>query len=523
MKTEVGLDLKRCVSDFGYFAEHVLGLRLWKGQRKAASSKKFITAIAAPRRTGKSTLLVALAIWTCFREPGARVVIVSAAEASAKDRIEEALLLLARSPLTAGCTTDEGKTKIEYANDSVLFCRSASPRSIRGLGARVKLVILDEASQIDEAVWTAAMFLALDHKSEGSRILVADVPWGSREHWYRRHFALGEDPRHPDVKSVRWTYKENPGLDGEYLERQRDVMPWGRFRSDVLGEWADDDESMFGHDLLMECSADYEPVGPDDVSGVWVVGATDYGFRRDANALVVFGALPDLGLNENEDRVRFIVAHTELHRAGRLSGMQFVRRVASTAQGEQGGAGFAYRYIASEANGVGQMPTEELLRAIGGRKAALHRLDQSAETNALGFGRLRSLLEDGRMTLQRGELLRALGAITAKITESGNVSIEAPRSGGTHADLAFAAASAMGPKHVGRRRGRCLISAYDGAPFRVAAEDAHRVGDLGEIVETGAGIRLPRRPLLADLGGPLIHRAGEHSPYRARQPNRRHR
>ncbi len=41
---EVGLDLKRCVEDFGYFAEHVLGLRLWPGQRKAAASKKIANA-----------------------------------------------------------------------------------------------------------------------------------------------------------------------------------------------------------------------------------------------------------------------------------------------------------------------------------------------------------------------------------------------------------------------------------------------------------------------------------------------
>jgi hypothetical protein len=62
MKASSGLDLQRLVTDFPYFCSAVLGVRLWKGQKKAAASRKFITACAAPRRTGKSTLAVCLAI-----------------------------------------------------------------------------------------------------------------------------------------------------------------------------------------------------------------------------------------------------------------------------------------------------------------------------------------------------------------------------------------------------------------------------------------------------------------------------
>ena len=119
----------------------------------------------------------------------------------------------------------------------------------------------------------------------------------------------------------------------------------------------DDEALFFGRDLLFDAAAGFEPIGPDDVSGLSVTAGLDYGGMRDASALAVVAALPDLGLNEDEDRVRFIVPHSELHLTGGLTRISFVRKVAATAQGERGGAGFAYRFIASEANGIGQMPT----------------------------------------------------------------------------------------------------------------------------------------------------------------------
>src|SRR5918997_1476826 len=110
--------------------------------------------------------------------------------------------MLARSEETRGSAVDEGKTRIDFRNGSVLMSRPASPKAIRGLGRDLRLLVLDEASLIDESIWTSAMFVAMDEKREGARIILADVPWGSREHWWRRQFELGTDKRHPDVEAT---------------------------------------------------------------------------------------------------------------------------------------------------------------------------------------------------------------------------------------------------------------------------------------------------------------------------------
>jgi hypothetical protein len=520
MRAKAGPDPRKLREDFAAFCEHVLGVRLWKGQRKAAGSKKFITAVAAPRRTGKSTLLVALGLHACFKSPGARCVIVSAAESNARDRIEEAQLLLARSELTRGSTTDEAKSKITFANGSVLFCRPASPRSIRGLGAGVRLVAIDECSLIDESIWTSAQFLALDHKAEGARILLSDVPWGSREHWWRRFFELGTDRRHPDVASFSWDYRENPVLDAEYLERQRDVMPWSRFQSDVLGEWSDDERQFFSHDLLMGAVADFEPVDADDVSGLALTGGLDYAVRRDSSAFVAICGLPDLGLNEDESRIRFVVPHVEVHPARSIDPLAFVRQIAGYSQaaipgrGHGDGAGFDFRFLASERNGVGEPLTTELARAIRGRRATVYPLWQSQETKQIAFGRLRTLLADGRLILPRdGELIRSLGSLSARYTDSGGMTIEAVSEAGSHGDAAFALAAATGP-FVKDRRSGALLGRYAGRPWRIVREEASRISPVGEVVETGGGVRLPRRPFFADLAmgeAARLHRAGHES------------
>ena len=182
MKAKVGPDLHRLRHDFPYFAEHVLGLRLWPGQRKVAARASSSPPSPPPAAPASSTVLVALALWVCFfREPGARCVFVSAAESSAKDRIDRGAA--AARPIPSSHVARRPtriETRVDFRNGATLFCQPASARAVRGLGQRVKLVVLDESSLIDESIWTSAMFLALDHKADGARIIVADVPWGSR-------------------------------------------------------------------------------------------------------------------------------------------------------------------------------------------------------------------------------------------------------------------------------------------------------------------------------------------------------
>jgi hypothetical protein len=128
-----------------------------------------------------------------------------------------------------------------------------------------------------------------------------------------------------------------------------------------------------------------------------------------------------------------------------------VRRVLQVARGYQMGR------LASETNGVGAMPTEELKELGRGRIGRLIPVATTAATKEDGFGRIKVLIEQGRLVLPRHPaLLSQLSALEYQERESGNVRIAVPGRAG-HDDLAMALCLAIGVSDVAskpRRRMR---------------------------------------------------------------------
>ena len=71
---------------------------------------------------------------------------------------------LARSALTRGAVVDDYKTRIKLDNGSEIISLPASQRQVRGYGRNVRLVVLDESSHMEQSLWTAAQFTALDER-----------------------------------------------------------------------------------------------------------------------------------------------------------------------------------------------------------------------------------------------------------------------------------------------------------------------------------------------------------------------
>ena len=146
------------------FAERVLRRPLWAHQAEAALSQAFITVIAAARRTGKTSLIETLAIWTAFSNAGCRVVILSATQDAARRITEGINDTLAENPDLRGAVVDDYSTKIRLANGSQIISLPASQKQVRGYGEGVLLLILDEAGFQPNEMWTAAQYVALDEK-----------------------------------------------------------------------------------------------------------------------------------------------------------------------------------------------------------------------------------------------------------------------------------------------------------------------------------------------------------------------
>jgi hypothetical protein len=503
-------------SDLAAFSRKVLGRPLWPHQLEAAASERFITTIAAARRTGKTVLAESMAVHTAFANAGSRVLVLSATLDSARRLTESIGGTLNANRLTRGAVVDDFSTRIRLANGSEIISLPASQRQVRGHGAGVLLVILDEAGFMPQELWTAASYTALDERANGSRLLLLGSPWGGPEAFFRRAFEAGQEGD-PDHASYHWTYKANPRLDHAYLERQRERVSAAEYAAEVLGTWSDAQGSLFPRELLERNTADFDLPTLTTLHGpAQPMLGVDWGVSFDRSAAVAIGRLPVARLNpERPQRPTFAVAAVEVWPAGTRLTDVVSDVLASPAP---------WAVVSPEENGVGAGPSQELLahlrrRAVDAQGQALqHYRDEDGETSygwtrevphpaiaspvattaakkATAYGWLLSLLEQERLVLPRHpDLLRQLAGLRYEQGERGMTRIESG-SAGLADDVADACALATAPFS---RDGRttCRLARFSQLPLPDA-----EVPEPPETVTSGGGLVLPRSPYFQSVNG----------------------
>lgn len=479
--------------DVTVFADAVLRRPLWAHQIEAAKADRFITAIAAARRTGKTTLAETLAMWTAFRERNVRVLILSATQDAARRLTESIGATLASRSITRGAVVDDYVTRIRLTNGSEIISLPASQRQVRGYGVGVRLVILDEAGFMPSELWTAAHYTALDERPR-SRVLMLGTPWGGTDHFFRQAFEAGQDG-HQDHASFHWTYEVNPNLDRAYLERQRERVSPAEYAAEVLGEWSDAVGSLFPRDLLDRQSADIEvpallalapPAAP-------IIGL-DWGVSFDHSAAAVVYRLPIHNLNEgHQDRAVFIAFPYVWPQKTPLG------NVVDDVVGMRA----PLRFIATETSGVGAMPSQELASRMRGKRGPRREWLYVATTNqkkTAGYGAILGLLEQRQLVLPRHpDLLRQLAGLRFEQGERGFTRIEADNPA-THDDVADALMLAALP-YVPRRKARVHSYLAMLANPRYAIEEARVPALEIDVVQTGGGLHVYRRPPLQSVAG----------------------
>lgn len=479
------------------FAERILRRPLWPHQLEAAHSDRFITCIAAARRTGKSALAETLAIHTAFANAGCRVMILSATQDAAR-RVTEAIgEQLARHPETRGAVADDFATRIRLGNGSQIISLPASQRQVRGYGERVLLVILDEASFMPSELWTAASYVALDERSNGSRIVMLGTPFGGAEHFFRLAFLAGSDGD-PDHAAFHWTYEVNPKLDHAYLERQRDRVSPAEYAAEVLGEWSDAAGQLFPDAVIGAQTAPIEaPSLAELIAGdARPAVGLDWGVSFDRSAAAAVYRLPGLrALNPDAPRrPTFVLLPYVWPQGARLTDVvEDVHRLPAAVW-------------SPETSGVGAGPSQLLLekvQAASGRKRRWNFVATTAAKKTAGYGALLGLAERGQIVWPADpDLLRQLRGLRFEQGERGFTRIEAENPA-THDDVADAAFLAMLP-HTPSGGGRVVCYLNRLADPRRAAPDVELPGQPVDVIETGAGLRVPRRPPLQSVGGTEI-------------------
>ena len=479
------------------FASKVLKTPLWPHQLDLAESPAFITTVAAARRTGKSTVAQVMAMHTAFSYRNAKVVILSAGQDSSRRMTEAIADELNSHELTRGAVVDDFATRIRLTNGSEIVSLPASQKQVRGYGRGVRLVILDEAGFMADEMWNAASYIALDEKANGSRILVLGTPYGPADHFFRRSYEAGLVGDDPDHRTFHWTYKANPELDHAYLERQRDRVSPASYANEILGEWSSAIGSLFSPETLEACTADVVVPELTDLRGpATAICGCDWGASFDLSSVGMLWRLPVAHLNPDEPRIpRFIAfsytwpAGTPLHTV--------VEQIVRTAAPRS-------RYIASEVNGIGAAPSQDLVRLTkeGGAKGKRTwcMVSTTAASKTMAYSTLLNLMEKGQLVIPRHpDLLRQFLGIRIEQKERGFTSIGA-ESDATHDDRTDALSLTMLPVKPPRAHRWVSHTANLAAGRRAPADAPVPLLDC-PVVATGTGLRLPQRPTLQSVAG----------------------
>jgi hypothetical protein len=431
-------DVAAARDDVGTFAELLVGAPLWPHQLDLARCDSRIAAVCSGRQSGKTRAIAVMCLHSAFAAPERRVLIVSAGESASKDVLRE-VSMLATSPILSGSVVDDERHQVTLSNGSTIRAVPASPRQIRGQS--IDLLVIDEAAYVDESVWTAAKYATIARP--GSRVVLSSTPWGRRDGWFSVAYRAGE--RHETGhESFCWPSTASPLVDADILDIWRQSSSDREYRREVLAEWVDAQGAYFSDDDIETALCDYELIPPDDAKGCRGVAGVDWGFARDSSAVVVLaesrrGDLP----GDWPERTFWLPWIDE---GIGVPYATFVLRVLDVVKG------YKVSRLATETNGVGAMPSQELQRLAGRHAGRIVEVNTTSATKEDGFGRLKVLLSQGRLALPRHpRLLTQLSALEFEERDSGTVRIEVPERAG-HDDILMALMLATGVGDVASKK-----------------------------------------------------------------------
>lgn len=436
--------VERARNDPGVFAKELVGEELWRHQLDVVRSPARIRCICSGRQAGKSRTLAVLALHTAYATAGAQVLILSAGEDVAKELLS-VIATLTQAPWLNASVLDENSGCLVLSNGSKIVSVPASTKQVRGRA--IDLLVLDEAAFMDQELWEAAKYTVIARPH--SRIVMASTPFGRADRFFAVTYRAGlRRTRVDGHESFHWPSTASPLVDRELLAAWRRTSTDREYRREVLAEWVDDAGAYFTASELDRACCDYPLVPPNQARGREAVAGVDWGFATDANALVLLARDEQLTIDRQTDGPVYGVPWAE--EAFRTPYAAFIERVVDLADDPLRHSvrsvyilhrqGYRLSAIVSEQNGVGEMPTQELIRRLQSRGA--HSWVLGVHTDARlkenSFGVLKLWAQQGRLALPRHPaLLRQLAALEFETTDSGMVRIAVPERAG-HDDLVMA-------------------------------------------------------------------------------------
>jgi hypothetical protein len=475
------------------FAHEHLSIEPFEHQAEALRSDCPYIYLVGGRRSGKTRAAQVAAIHACVTHRDVECIVTGPNGDRVRLAVEDTRDLIAGSPLGRDLTFDAQAMRLDFkGSGSSMVGVVPTGGQLRGRGARVMIVWVDEAGHTSPQLARDIRYLIADNRARGSQLWATGSPWGSRDHWFRQGWQRGRDGD-PDFLSAQWRSTDNPRVPAEWIERERARLNAIEAAAELDGEWQEDGLQFFPHALLEANVADVElpPIAALRGPARTVVGV-DFGvsWARSAATFLYRASLL------NGDKRPVFIACPYVWPSGTELAQVVSEIVACPAY---------FAYLGVEQTGPGAMPVQELRRLIPEAHKGEQRwwcvIDTTAALKLAAYSLVRWLLERRQLILPRDPtVLSELAGV--RIEQSARVPRIGPEDDTSHDDICDSIAFATLP-YV--RGGQLVCGLGDLADAERAAGAAY-VPPLDQpAVATGDGTwRLYQRPALQSIDGPEV-------------------
>jgi hypothetical protein len=243
------------------FAEEVLPridpdiekLDAWQEEFLKTRARRVL--INAFRQSGKSTLTGILALHRALYYPRSLVLILAPSLRQAGEFFEK--VSTGYSELLGGGLGIEAesdrKLGIKLTNKSRIEALPGTQKSTRGF-SKPSLIIIDEAAQIDDALYTGVMPM-LTRAKEGGRLLMLSTPYGKRGIFWR----LWEEST--IFERVRVPYTDVDWVSPSIIEEARETLLDWEFKQEYLCTFEQNQMAVFDvEDFRASTTDEFDPI-----------------------------------------------------------------------------------------------------------------------------------------------------------------------------------------------------------------------------------------------------------------------
>jgi hypothetical protein len=481
-------DLRTLRDNLSAFAD-AIGTPLAPWQADSLWLEQRVSAIVAPRQSGKSRSLAVLALHWAYKKHGQRVLIVSAGEEASRRVLTEIRNIVTHSPLLRASAVDEQAGLLTLTNGSEIRSVPASERQIRGW--TVDLLLVDEAALVPDDLLLGAAMPTTAARPD-ARIVLASSATSASGAFYDH--AIRGEAGSEHVRTFRWALSDAEWIEPSAIAAARDSMTQMRFAAEYEGVFASGQDALLSRHAIDGVLCDRMLWSLDALTGpARVMGGVDWGGTNDRSVLCAIGRIP------GESIFAVVCAHRWL--AG-YPGHEVVKDIAASPA--------LFALLTMEANGLGLPNCQLLVRDMrerpphmgGGRSqsgvrvinasddvyppprkpkyktpsnrpqafATSKRLyNANAASKAATYSALRLLIEQRKLLIPRSaeDLIRELLMLRVDLSPSGTEKIEASSG---HDDIADALAMSLGPHQLDNREWRThLARISDKKPIRPAS------------------------------------------------------